>query len=205
MGRRQSNGTYHRIRICVISSRRLRQASMIGVAAAVRRIVAATSPVLCIDTCSLLDLVRDPTRSKFERRHADAALHLVARAEAKPATLTIVLTEQVIKELHANLENVKIEGERSIERINQSLDFLKAYGLLSSLPTPAINSSAFTSAADRVIQRFVRVAVISKGSVASERRAFGRVSGPRAPAKRGKESVKDCLIIENYLQLIMGR
>jgi hypothetical protein len=47
------------------------------------------------------------------------------------------------------------------------------------------------------------MAIIAKGSAASERQAFGRVSGPRAPAKKGKESVKDCVIIENYLQLIM--
>jgi hypothetical protein len=176
---------------------------MIGLTAAARRLVAATSPVLCIDTCSLLDLIRDPTRSKFERRHADAALHLVARAETRPATLMIVLTEQVINELDTNLDNVTADGKSAIERINLSLELFKAYGLLSSLPSPAVDPAAFVDAAKSIIQRFRRVAIITKGSAASQRRAWGRVSGPRAPARKGKESSKDCVIIENYLQLIL--
>lgn len=69
---------------------------MIGLSAAVRGIIANSAPILCLDTCSLLDLVRDPMRPKFDRRHAESALRLITRVESVPSTLTIVLTQQVV-------------------------------------------------------------------------------------------------------------
>ncbi len=175
---------------------------MIGLTDAARRIVAVAAPILCIDTSSLLDLARDPLRPKFDARHAGAALQLIARAESKPATLTIVLTEQVIKELNDHLSEVKAEGERAIQQLNKALEICRIYGAIHGLPTPVIPTSAYSSAADAVIQRFVRTAVTLRGSAASRNRAWDRVSTALAPAKRGKQSMKDCVIIENYLQVI---
>jgi hypothetical protein len=176
---------------------------MIGVTAAIRRIIASNVPVFCIDTCSLLDLSRDPTRPKFEKRHVEAALHLIARAEARPATLTIVLAQQVVEEVNANLSNVMAEGERAIDRVNKALEICYAYGVLSS-SVPIMTASAFTTAAENVIQRFLRKAIVVQGSTASLKRAWDRVANARAPATRGKQSMKDCVIIENYLQLIVA-
>jgi hypothetical protein len=107
---------------------------VIGFTAAVRRIVSANAPVICVDTCSLLDLTRDPIRGKFMRQHAEAALHLVARAEQRPASVTIVLAEQVLRELSDHLAAVGAEAERAIERLNRALEVCDAYGVFSGVP-----------------------------------------------------------------------
>jgi PIN domain-containing protein len=175
---------------------------MIDVTAAVRQVVANNAPVLCIDTCSLLDLTRDPMRPKFGRKHVEAALHLIGRVEAIPATLTIILTEQVIYELDANLAEIAADAERAIEKVNKALGICEAYGVSSGLSTPAVSAVAFTAAANGIIRRFLRSAVVVKNSAASPTPAWERVRDARAPATRGKNSMKDCVIIENYLQLI---
>lgn len=175
---------------------------MIGVAEAVRRIVAANAPLLCIDTCSILDLLRDPTRGGFNRQHAQAALHLINRSEEKPPSLTIVLAEQVLRELDDNIAEVHAQAERGIEKLNAALEICDAYGVLPAGGGNAIASNDFCTAAENLIQRIRRSAIHLRGSVASTKLAHRRVIDARAPAATGKQSMKDCVIIENYLQLV---
>src|SRR5271165_3352009 len=128
---------------------------MIGLAAAVRRVIAANSPLLCIDTSSILDLIRDPTRGKFSRKHAEDALHLIARAEERPPSLTIILVEQVLRELDDHLAEVRAEAERAIEKLNTALEVCHAYGVLHGVAAPAVVPNAFSTAAEGFIQRIL--------------------------------------------------
>jgi hypothetical protein len=179
---------------------------MIGLAKAIRRIIAVNAPLLCIDTCSILDLIRDPTRGKFTRQHAESALHLIARAEEKPPSVTIILAEQVLRELDDNLAEVRDEAKRVIEKLNNelniALEICHAYGVLRGDATAAVVPNGFSTAAENIIQRIRRSAIHLRGSAASTKLAHLRVIDPRAPAATGKQSTKDCLIIENYLQVV---
>ncbi|MGE5536548.1 MAG: hypothetical protein ACM3W7_13640, partial [Acidobacteriota bacterium] len=56
-------------------------------------IASAHLPVLCIDTCSILDIMRDPTRETAKPHDMQAALDLVAAAEA--GNLACLMAEQV--------------------------------------------------------------------------------------------------------------
>lgn len=175
---------------------------MIGLTEAVRRAVAANAPMLCIDTCSILDLIRDPTRGKFSRQHAEAALHLIARAEERPPSVTIILAEQVLRELNDHLADVGAEAERAIEKLNRALEVCHAYGVLQGTAQPVVGLNSFSSAAESIIHRIRRSAIHLRGSAASTKLAHLRMVDARAPAATGKQSMKDCVIIENYLQLI---
>jgi len=141
-------------------------------------------------------------RGKFIRQHAEAALHLVARAEQRPPSVTIVLAEQVLRELSDHLAAVGAEAERAIARLNSALEVCDAYGVLSGVPNPLVTANSFSTAAGTIIQRIRRSAIHLKGSAASRNLAYLRVIDARAPAATGKQSMKDCVIIENYFQLI---
>ncbi len=177
---------------------------MIDVAEAVRRVVVAGAPVLCLDTSALLDLMRDPTREKFSGAHASAALYLLARAEASPPALSLLLAEQVDFELNDHMDEIQRESERAVQRLddtlNQTLGIIAAHGLV--VPTTlTLSALGFPAAARANVVRFVSVAHTVREDDVCVTRARDRVRLGRAPATRAKQSFKDCLIIETYLHI----
>jgi hypothetical protein len=87
---------------------------MMSSAEVVRRIMTAQAPVLLLDTRSLLDLMRDPTRETFTAEQVQAAHHLLVKAESRPPKLWIPIAGQVLAERHEHQLNVKQEAETAI-------------------------------------------------------------------------------------------
>lgn len=176
---------------------------MMDAAEIVRRVVAAGAPVLCLDSCALLDLMRDPSRDKFNGAHALAALHLLDRAEATPQALSIVIAQQVAAEVAEHMDNIQSESERVLvrldETVNRILGVVTAYGLPSPAG-PAISQLGLSKASRAIVERFIAVAMTAREEADYPVRAWGRVQAGRAPASRAKQSVKDCVIIETYLE-----
>jgi hypothetical protein len=69
---------------------------------------AAGVPILCFDTCSILDIVRDPTRDTARDHEARAALQLVEAMEQ--GRLIGLVAAQVRLEFDANLPAVEAPG-----------------------------------------------------------------------------------------------
>jgi hypothetical protein len=84
---------------------------MTSVAEVATGIASAGVPLLYLDTCALLDIVRGH-RDAFGRDHARAAVKLVELVEAK--SLTLVLPEQITNELTDNFAEVQKSGTASI-------------------------------------------------------------------------------------------
>lgn len=178
---------------------------MIDVTEAVHRVVEAKASVLCLDTCALLDLMRDPTREKFDSWHVAAALDLLARIEASPPTLLLLLAEQVCVELEDHVDKIEDETNRVVERINDEVNrtieimaALDLIGVPTQLDLPALN---FPAASRAVVERFISGGHIVRQESEFVNRAFSRVSRGLAPAARAKQSMKDCVIIETYLHV----
>jgi len=178
---------------------------MIDAAEAVRRITATGAPVLCLDTCALLDLMRDPTRDKFGGGHAAAGLALLARAEMTPPTLSLIIAEQVGTELADHMDRIQTESEQVLRRLdatmNRACDVLAAYGLVPSPAGPNLSSLNFPIAARAIVERFIRVAHTVQEEESFLTRAWARVRAGTAPAARGKQSIKDCVVVETYLHV----
>ncbi|WP_439395189.1 hypothetical protein ACRQ5Q_39455 [Bradyrhizobium sp. PMVTL-01] len=174
---------------------------MISTARAVREIAAAPAPVLLCDTCSLLDLIREP-RDGFTRGHVEAALRLVARAEAKPRELWIVLTAQVLAELKDHRAIVQQEAEAAIlkleERVNGVCSIMLAHGVKIIAPTLA--TCGLPAIAQFFLQRYIDAATHTTAPRAAENRAFARIARNCAPAQKGQQA-KDCFVLESYLAL----
>jgi len=178
---------------------------MIDTAESVRRVLAANMPVLCVDTCVLLDLIRGPTREQFNDKHAEAALNLLGRVEAASPTLTLLIAEQVERELNDNAASVLADSERQIKKVDKMINrFIGAFGAVGiSLPAaPNFIVPGFPAAAHSIVQRFLASALIVREEPVFPERAWVRVQHATAPAARGKQSMKDCVIIETYLHVV---
>ena len=159
------------------------------------------APVLCVDTCTVLDVIRDITRETVTPGDALAGLALLAAAETG-AALIVLMAEQVSLELASHVAGVEEEALNGLKRFQAQIqrihDVTVAYGALGPLQVGHI--SGHVGRAGPVLDRWMNIArpVPHNDGVAS--RALRRVNAPRTPARNGKESMKDCVIVEAYIE-----
>ncbi len=181
---------------------------MLTTAESVERICASAKALLCLDACAVLDIARDPTRDKFSGGHASAAVELLGRAESAPPGLSLLMNMTVRDEISTNLDQVEAESGRRLERLDaamrRTVGVLKAVGVSLLDAPPQLSDLQFPVAARLVVQRFLNAAHVVEDDADSKVRAIDRVGRGIAPASRAKQSAKDCLIVETYLQVARG-
>ena len=166
-------------------------------------IVSLRAPVLCSDTCTVLDLMRDPTRENILAHERQAALDLLAAMEAG-SSLVGLLADQVVFEFSENANTVENEAREALERLKHKLhrlDIVAAvYGGSGSANISHLDNHVAQARA--IVDRWVRASIqVEQGDdIAS--RAFLRLNQVRTPAKRGKDSMKDCVVIETYIDFV---
>lgn len=163
-------------------------------------LVALDAPVLCVDTCTLLDVIRDITRDSVALSDVSAGLSLLGTAEL--SELTVLVAEQVTIELLTHIESVEQEAQRGLERFQTQANRIHyvadAYGAQGTLNAQYLDGHVDRARA--VLDRWQSVARLVPHNDGVSSRAFRRVNEPRTPARRGKESMKDCVIVEAYLE-----
>ncbi|MBO2953938.1 hypothetical protein J4756_08235 [Burkholderia pseudomallei] len=168
----------------------------------ISRLVELELPVLCVDTCTVLDVVRDITRESVTPSDVNAGLALLAMAEAGSG-LIVLMAEQVVLEIAGNVANVEQEAQSSLKKFlaqaQRIHDVAGAYGVQGHLRVHHLDGHV--SRARLVLDRWRRVAQVVPHNDGVSNRAFRRVNEPRTPARRGKESMKDCVIVEAYIEV----
>jgi hypothetical protein len=165
-------------------------------------IVAGGAPVLCIDTCSLLDIVRDPRRDTARPHEAVAAHDLVAAAE--DGRLTILIAPQVVGELGDNRAKVEGETTAALEKLREMArridGLVAAFGVAGTMDTSHL--AGHVDRASALLDRWLSAAftIVEGPEIAA--RAFDRVRTARTPSRQGKENMKDCAVIETYLEVV---
>lgn len=158
-------------------------------------------PVVLIDTCSLLDMVR--ARDEFRADHARAATALLELAEAR--RLTIVLPQQVISEYNAHLDAIRQSAVKAVDdasaRVKQMAGIMRAYGEEIELGHQP-RGEIFATAAGRMLERLLAIAVVSDHTQDITNNALTRSLAGLAPAGPGKEALKDCIVLETCLDTI---
>lgn len=170
-------------------------------AAELAALVALKAPILCVDTCSLLDVVRDLTRSTLSPSDAQAGMALLTAAETG-AQLVVLMASQVGLELTANRVDVEQEASGKLAKMSQQIqrmhDVVTLFGGQGALQVAHFQGHA--TRAGVVLDRWIKVAQTVPDDAAVAGRALSRVNAARAPARKGKESMKDCVIVETYLE-----
>jgi hypothetical protein len=165
-------------------------------------IASAAVPVLCIDTCSILDIMRDPTRDTVRPHDRQAAIDLVIAAEA--GNLMCFIAEQVAIEFADHDQSVQDEAERSLRKMRAQIERINKLSAVYGAPGIAnlAHLDDHVARARSVVGRLlVKLDKVIPGPSVPAK-AFARMNAGIAPGRRGKESSKDCLVYETYLELV---
>src|SRR2546423_1318450 len=95
------------------------------------RIAGLGLPVLCTDTCSVLDIMRDPTRVTARAHERVAAQALLAAMSTGPGLISLI-ADQMQREFAENAPKVEQEATDALttlrERIQHANEIDKAFG-----------------------------------------------------------------------------
>ena len=166
----------------------------------VNAIAAENRPVLCTDTCSVLDVMRDPTRDPAGIADRQAAIDVVGAAET--GRLLIAVAEQVRTEFEQHDLSIQAEAQRGVERVRRQICELNEISAVFGTPAPVISLDHLDDLIARSRAVVGRLMVVSTGIALTDeiaRKGIARMNACIAPAKQGKDSSKDCLIYESYL------
>jgi hypothetical protein len=160
---------------------------------------AADVPILCFDTCSILDIVRDPTRDTARDHEARAALQLVEAMEQR--RLIGLVAAQVRLEFDANLSAVEAAAIAALAKLVQQLSRMDAFIGMFGAPgtTNVAHFNGHVARARAVVDRLMRSSKALRQPAAISARAATRLNLGNPPAGRG-QNAKDCIVIETYLE-----
>ena len=168
-------------------------------------ITAKPEPVLFLDTCTILDVLRAPCRESIAVEEISAAMTLI-RLNGQPTPgVWLVTNETVHDEWTANLDTVKIELEREskkIERLRSRLvDAVDiVYGRTHEVGH-RVEHLKLTEHLENLSRQLLSVSQKVKIADSHSLNAMSRVRKYMAPAGRGKQEAKDCEIFEAFLDV----
>jgi len=166
-------------------------------------IAALGAPVLCLDTCSVLDIMRDPTRETARAHERMAAIDLLMAIETGTALVSLV-ADQVRFEFAANAKVVEDEATETLLRLRQQLARIDAIAAVFG-PTGRTDLSHWDGHVARsraIVDRWMAAATPVRESDYIASRALLRLNQARTPARKGRDSMKDCVVIETYLDVV---
>lgn len=165
------------------------------------KVVSLRAPVLMLDTCVLLDIIRDITRQDVRLHNVKAAMAMLQASESG-MDLVVLMAEQVSTELRDNMPNVEEGAKISLEifRVQaMRVDQVAAeFGAVGTMATSHL--ADHVARARETMARWERVSLPAVPSPSVPARAIHRVVNAIAPSRKAKDSTKDCLIVETYLE-----
>jgi hypothetical protein len=173
---------------------------MVTLGQAVDLILAAPAPVLFIDTCILLDIIRAPLRG--HNRIIEAAARLAEHAALEPPRLHVLITSTIDSEWAEHVARVRAEVERELQAARRVLDAMRDACRSAGLTPPRAPSARYADIPRHLTEiatRLHRRAIVLGADDQCTIRAYNRHVRKLPPAQGG-EQIKDCVIIEHFLQ-----
>jgi len=159
------------------------------------------APVLCFDTCSILDILRDITRPSTVAEEHYAALRIVAALESG-SVLRGLVARKVHSEFHDNLDRVCAEALTKLNQFRQQMIRIDALvGVFGqAIRTDLSHLDGHVDRCRGVVDRLMAAAAILPQEPDIIDLANARMHNARTPARKGKGSWGDCVVIETYLR-----
>ena len=161
------------------------------------------TPVLCLDTCVILDILRDPARADVRVHEHEASLVLLSAAQSG-TILQALVAEQVSREFRDNVEQVHNDAKESLARRTREIGKLNTLVALygTSRPIDLAHWDDHDKRTRQAAECWFEASTTVRESSGTVSNAFLRLNEARSPARRGKQSMKDCVILETYLEHI---
>ncbi|MCY4096340.1 MAG: PIN domain-containing protein [Gammaproteobacteria bacterium] len=173
----------------------------------VARTIEANLATICLDTCSILDLARDPARTNITPQEQASSLFLLSQAEQ--GNLLSVTSERVADEHSRNITQVQNETEAGVNAIlngTDQTDIAKLQHLSSIFGITSSDSEAIRSDYAAITSDMSKKWLIASNAIRESRqdstRASSRVVNNLAPSHRAGDSYSDCVILECYLSFV---
>lgn len=159
------------------------------------------SPVLFIDTCSILDIINSLHMNSLSERYAISALEL---SKLHGNDIWLTTSQNVREEWNDNIDSVIATMEREVLKIDRNVSSMLTVSntlLNASYSLPQKISSLNISAHIRSLSETVLDTCLSLERKDDHTlRAMQRVRKNEAPARKGKPEPKDCEIVECFLE-----
>ncbi|GAM08378.1 hypothetical protein OR1_00649 [Geobacter sp. OR-1] len=166
-------------------------------------IVTKPAPVLFLDTCTILDVIRAPYRESIAVEEINAAKNLIQLSEQSLPGVWLVTNETVHGEWLANVDTVKLELERETKKIErQRSKFLAAVDIVYGMKHEIghrVEHLKLSEHLENLSKKILSTSQIIKIADCHSLNGMHRVRKYLAPAGRGKQEAKDCEIFEAFL------
>lgn len=161
-------------------------------------------PLLFVDTCSILDIIRGAGSSKqMSVAETESALAIARLATSTPPGCRVIRASVVEGEFNKHLQSAVNILDTEIKKVSASLNILDSLARATGLSPLTTRPDPFLSDPVKQLAQFIiDNALICDSDQDSRNAAHHRVSLARAPSKPGKESYKDCCLLEEYLAVM---
>jgi hypothetical protein len=179
---------------------------LISITQAVSRLTTNPTPILCLDTCDFLDVVRSFTAPDLKEAnlfHAQSFRKALLELTTQPDRFQVVITYLVRHEWTQNIEEARQKVDRHLLDVNRRLDLIvEACGLVgvpvATVP-PRLSSIPLTSGLINLAEGLMNQAIVIEKDVKCVERALERVMDRKRPSH--KKEIKDSIHWEHYLEL----
>jgi hypothetical protein len=168
---------------------------MITLDQAVTDLAANPRPILLLDTCSLLDIVRAPQRGLTATVRAGGELLALAR----DGTVQLLVQDIVNGEWNDNLVAARRDGEAGVLAFTATWEIAADLGHLAP-PVPVLPPGALIDELEDLSRDLLNAAETLGRDLDGMSWAIDRVAAKRKPSS-AKGPVKDCHILGHALQL----
>lgn len=175
---------------------------MVSIAHAVAQLHAAALPVLFLDTCSLVDVIRAPMRPKQLKHCVQVAVELRQLISVAPIRCRLVAASFVRGEWQSHAEAERQNLQKHLADMDEFAAGFHAtcshLGMSPTIGTPDFSNSGLPDSLFNLSQQLLGSAIHLDAQDDTNMRAFGRAIKCTPPSKKGGE-VKDCTITEECL------
>lgn len=173
---------------------------MIAVAQAVADLIATPKPVLFLDTCTLLDIVRivqAPQRDLTPTVRAGVELLALSAA----GSVQLLVQDIVPDEWHENLPAARGDGERAVLAFTATWQIAADLGLPAP-PLPVLPPGILIDELEKLSHELLTAANVLRRDHDGMSWAINRVASKKKPFSGNKGgAVKDCYILGHALRL----
>ena len=168
---------------------------MTTLAQAAADLLAAPRPVVFVDTCALLDIVRAPLRDLTVTVRAGGDLQVLAAA----GTVRLFVQDIVSREWNDNLPAARRDGEMGVRAFTATWQIAADLGQPAP-PLPVLPPGTLIDDLEQLSRNLLAVATVLDRDYAGMSWAIDRVAAKRKPSS-AKGPVKDCHILGHALCL----
>lgn len=168
-------------------------------------ILSAPAPALFLDTCTILDVVRAPSREHVPIWEIESALELIRLAGMAPPQVWLIACETIFGEWRDNIVETRSAEEKKIKQADKdrsklisiaNLVYGGSYALGQEI-TPLDLPQRLEKLSNELLLSCLELTTMDAHLNAGMRRTLKYI----APASRAKQEAKDCQIFESFLDI----